>query len=130
MVIFDELKSIGKVLQEAGKIEQYQQILEAQQKLLEMQKKITELESENKSLQEEFEIKDTLVSEGNVYWIQKDGIKEGPFCTCCWDSERKLLRLHKSQVSDRVSCPKCNTVAKAGEVQVFRPINYRRNSAM
>ncbi len=30
MAIFDELKSVGKVLQEAGKIEQYQQILDTQ----------------------------------------------------------------------------------------------------
>lgn len=130
MAIFDELKSIGKVLQEAGKIEQYQQILDAQQKLLEMQREIAELETNNKRLNEEFEIKETLIPEGNVYWTQKDGVKDGPFCTCCWDSERKLMRLHKSQVSDRVHCPKCNTVAKAGTAHVFRPIDHRRNSAM
>lgn len=129
MAIFDELKSVGKVLQEAGKIEQYQQILDAQQKLLEMQKRIAELETDNKRLQEEFEIKDALIPEGNVYWIERDGKRDGPFCTCCWDAERKLMRLHKSQVSDRVSCPKCNTVAKSGTAQVFRPIDHRRNSA-
>ena len=127
MAIFDELKSVGKVLQEAGKIEQYKQILDALQKLLEMQKRIEELETENKRLHEELEIKGKLVSEGNVYWLENDGVKDGPFCTCCWDAEHKLMRLHKSEVSNRVHCPKCNTTAKAGTAQVFRPIDHRRN---
>ena len=34
MAIFDELKSVAGVLQEAGKIEQYRQILDAQKELL------------------------------------------------------------------------------------------------
>ena len=43
MAIFDELKSVAGVLQEAGKIEQYRQILDAQKELLEMQKQISDL---------------------------------------------------------------------------------------
>ena len=129
MAIFDELKSVGKVLQEAGKIEQYRQILDAQQKLLEMQKKIVELEADNKKLRDDFEIKESLIHEGNIYWIIKNKIKDGPFCICCWDSERKLMRLHKSEVSDRVHCPKCNTTAKTGTAHIFTPIDHRRNSA-
>ena len=39
MTIFDQIKLVGKVLQEDGKIEQYQQIVDTQQELLEMQKK-------------------------------------------------------------------------------------------
>lgn len=129
MAIFDELKSVGKVLQEAGKIEQYRQILDAQQKLLEMQKKIVELELDNKKLKDDFEIKESLISEGNVYWIIKKEIKDGPFCTCCWDSERKLMRLHKSDVSGRLYCPKCNTAAKSGTAHVFIPVDNGRNPA-
>ena len=130
MPIFDELKAVGKVLQEAGKIEQYKQILDALRKLLEMQKCIEELETDNKRLREELEIKGQLVSERNVYWIEKDGVRDGPFCTRCWDDEHKPIRLHKSEVSDRLHCPKCNTVAKSGTTYVSNPINHRRNSAM
>lgn len=129
MSIIDELKSVGKVLQEAGKIEQYQQILDAQQKLLEMQREIYELETDNKKLREEFEIKEALIPEGNVYWIKKDNTRDGPFCTCCWDSERKLIRLHKSNVSSKVHCPKCSTTVKEGVAHVFIPNNRGGNSA-
>ena len=78
MAIFDELKSVAGVLQEAGKIEQYRQILDAQKELLEMQKRISDLESENKSLKEKLEIKDTLIFERNAYWVEKDAKKDGP----------------------------------------------------
>lgn len=121
MAIFDELKSIGKVLQEAGKIEQYQQILEAQQKLLEMQKRIYELEMDNKKLQKEIEIKENLMHEGNVYWIVTGGRKDGPFCTSCWDSKRTLIRLHRNEDSTRIYCPTCKITAEGRTVNVFRP---------
>ncbi len=125
MDIFDGLKSAGKVLHEAGKIEQYQQILDALQKLLEMQKKIGELEAGNKKLREDFEIKENLFFEGNMYWFRKDDIKDGPFFFFFWDFERNLVRLHKRVGDDRTYCPKCNTVAKSGtEVHQFKP-SYR-----
>ena len=127
MAILD-LNTIKQALQMAGKIEFYPQILETQEKLLEMQKKIADLESENKRLREELEIKGTLVPEGNLYWIEKDSKRDGPFCTCCWDSEHKLMRLHTSPISGRMHCPNCKTEAKGGATS-FRTIDHRRNSA-
>jgi hypothetical protein len=116
MGIFDNLKSIGKVLQEAGKIEQYKQILESVQELLEMQKKIEELENENKNLKEKLEIKEKLEydSENNVYWVIKDGKKEGPYCSLCWDDYKKLIHLHNTSQERLWICPKCKTYAGFG----------------
>lgn len=95
MAIFDELKSIGKVLQEAGKIEQYQQILDTQDQLLKMQKRITELEGENKILVNMLEIHEKIVFENDrfYYLIGEDQKKDGPFCQPCYDSNSKLIRL-------------------------------------
>jgi len=127
MAIFDELKSVGKVLQEAGKIEQYRQILDALQKLLEMQKKIEELETENKKLKEEFEVKETLIPEGNVYWVSNGENKNGPYCTRCWDVDHKLVRLHAGMVSGRLYCPNCDKTAKAGQISISSPNAPRIN---
>ena len=129
MVGFNELRAIGKVLQEAGKIEQYQQILAAQQQLLEMQKKIGDLDGENKKLREELEVKGSLVPEGNLYWLENDGKRDGPFCTKCRDSEQKLIRLHQAMHSGRMYCPECKTVGREG-AEYFKPVDHRRNSAM
>lgn len=110
MSIFDELKSIGKTLQEAGKIEQYKQILEAQKELLEMQKKIQKLEKENKELKEKLEVEENLEydNKNSVYWIKKEEAeKDGPFCSRCWDVDKKLVRLHPAGVEGRLVCPQC-----------------------
>ena len=110
MAIFDELKSIGKVLQEAGKIEQYQQILDLQQQLLDMQKKINDLEVENKELKGKLELQSSLVYENNAYWVKEENKKDGPFCSRCWDVEKNTVRLKPSVQNPAFhSCPECKT---------------------
>ena len=107
MAIFDELKSIGKILQEAGKIDQYKQILEILKKLLEMQKGIADLEDENKELKEKLKVKDNLIYENNAYWIIKKDKKGGPFCSRCWDKNKDLIRIHPKLNPAYSMCPEC-----------------------
>ncbi len=109
MGVFDELKSVGKVLQEAGKIEQYQQILDAQQKMLEMQKKVADLEQENRGLKERLNLKEQLVHRAEVYYIKKANSEEGPFCAKCFDVDEKLV--HMTQWNEKCKkCPNCDKV--------------------
>lgn len=107
MAIFDELKSIAGVLQEAGKIEQYRQILDAQKELLEMQKQILDLENENKEIKEKLKTQGSLVFENNAYWTVKDDKKDGPYCSCCWDDDRKTIRMQPCGNPAYFDCPKC-----------------------
>ncbi|HAT68320.1 MAG: hypothetical protein A2481_02730 [Candidatus Yonathbacteria bacterium RIFOXYC2_FULL_47_9] len=93
MAIFDELKSVAGVLQEAGKIPQYQQILEVQEKLLEMMNHIFALENENRELKQQIKTKEALVFEGNVYWMNDGDKKNGPFCKVCHEKENKMITL-------------------------------------
>jgi len=130
MAIFDVLKTAAKVAQEAGKIELYGQILEVYEKLLDQQKKIDELEKKNKKLEDKLAIKGKLIADGNLYWLEDESGKDGPFCTCCWDSEQTLMRLHKATVSGRMHCPKCKTEGKSGKAIVFNASEPRRNSAL
>jgi len=109
MTIFDELKSVGKVLQEAGKIEQYKQILETQRDLLEMQKRMQNLERENDELKEKLRIKENVIYENNAYWVKKeDGQKDGPFCSRCWDKDKNLIRIRVLSMNPAFAiCPEC-----------------------
>jgi len=106
MVVFDELKSIGKTLQEAGKIELYQQILEIQEKLLEMRKRISDLETENKELKEKLKIKEGLTAKNDAYWT-KTG--DGPFCLTCHGSKDLLVRM-VSWGSGQHKCNNCGNI--------------------
>jgi hypothetical protein len=123
MAIFDELKSIAGVLQEAGKIEQYRQILDIIKELLEIQKKNFDLETENRSLKDKLETKNSLVFERNSYWTQNGDVKDGPFCTCCWDDHRKTIRMQPCGNPAYYNCPKCENK----NVEIFAERDIRRN---
>lgn len=43
----------------------------------------------------------------NCYWIEDD---EGPFCTACWDSNDKLVRMHLGRDNGRAVCPVCQRI--------------------
>lgn len=131
MGIYEGLKDAAGILKEAGKIEQYRQILEVQEKLLEMQRQISELETENKTLKEKLDIKGQLMFENNSYWLVQDGKKDGPYCSCCWDDNRKTIRMQPCGNPAYFSCPKCeNKTVKiyadssgrgANPLHVYRP---------
>lgn len=123
MAIFDELKSIAKTLQEAGKIELYQQILDIQEKLLEMQKRISDIEIENKELREKLKIQESLVFKDNAYWTEKGGKKDGPYCSCCWDNDRKTIRMQPCGNPAYFDCPKCKN--KGVKIYPERDISTR-----
>ncbi|MBI4155816.1 MAG: hypothetical protein HY507_01115 [Candidatus Zambryskibacteria bacterium] len=130
MSLYDGLKDAASILKEAGKIEEYRQILEAQEKMLEMSKKIEDLEEDNKELRKQQEIKGKLIVENNMYYIEENGIKNGPFCTSCLDSEQKPIRLHFHQDSGSASCPKCKITAHRGRGTIIHPRGTRYNLAI
>ncbi len=107
MGVYDGLKDAAKVLQESGKIEQYRQILNAQGKMIEMQKHIGDLEVENRDLKEKLEIKGKLRYEKNAYWFQEEKGHDGPFCSRCWDSDKKLIRMQPCGNPAYFDCPNC-----------------------
>jgi hypothetical protein len=47
-----------------------------------------------------------LIFESKAYWLQKkDGTKDGPFCSNCWDTKKLMVRLHVSD--SHHECPNC-----------------------
>lgn len=50
--------------------------------------------------------KKNLIFEAKAYWVQKkDGTKEGPFCSNCWDTKKLMVRLHVRD--SHHECPNC-----------------------
>ena len=113
MFSFDQLKSIGKILKDAGKIEQYSQILDAREKLLEMQNRMGQLESENSTLKEQLKITENLIYKNNAYWIIKNNEEDGPFCSRCWDKNKDLIRMTRTNESYSM-CPECKNSSQTG----------------
>jgi hypothetical protein len=93
MSVIDTAKEAVMLVQKIDNIELYKKILDLQSDALKLVEENGKLEGEIQELEEAFKIKDTLLFEDNHYYIKEP--KDGPFCTLCWDKERKLVRLHK-----------------------------------
>ena len=85
---------------------------QGKEKLLEMQSRIATLEGEKKELKEKLETKESLKYENNAYWIIRDNIKDGPYCSRCWDVEKNTVRLKPSGNPAFHSCPECKTTVQ------------------
>ena len=112
MGIFNEFSSLAKILQEAGKIDLYQKVIELQGMTQEVMEQNRILNEEIDTLKKKIEIRDSLDYKDDSYYItdNEGNLIKGPFCSKCWDSEDRLVRLHKNESSDGKIygwCPNC-----------------------
>lgn len=95
MSVIETAKEAVMLVQKIDNIQLYKTILDLQADALKMVEENGKLKSQVQELEEAFKIKDTLVFENNHYYVAKGETKDGPYCTYCWDKDRKLVRLHK-----------------------------------
>ena len=107
MSFIQDFKIITETVMKLGSIE-------AQQKLISIQTEIITLQQENNELRKELgdikainDIREHLSFENNMYWVNTGSKKEGPYCSKCWDENKKLVRLHTQDVD--FDCPVCHT---------------------
>lgn len=93
MGILDEVESIVKLVQQIDNKELYNKILELQNSLMEIQQENLELKMEKGELKSQIEAEKYISFRDGSYWKNiNEANEDGPFCTVCWDSQRKLVR--------------------------------------
>ena len=102
------VKQIRPLIEGVTNKELNENLLEFQQKLLDLQIALAQLNQTNMGLQAEvvelqqqLSVKETLTYDGHVYWSNKEGKKDGPFCPLCWDKEKQLVHLSKRYMDAR-----------------------------
>lgn len=110
-MIREAVSGISDATDAGLKIELNQKIIDLQIAASYLIQEKSELISENSKLKEkikELEIQlnqtDSLVFKDGAYWT-KSG--EGPFCSRCWDSEQKKIRVQKDSCHIQMKCPHC-----------------------
>jgi hypothetical protein len=91
--VFKTLKEGADAIREAKNLELYERMLAVYGDVMELVEKNRELADENRSLKEQLTVKANLVFDGEKYWLERDGKKEGPFCSICHDIDSKLVRM-------------------------------------
>ncbi len=107
------LKEIVSLAKNVGNRELNERVRELQNLILNLQTQLIELSTENQGLKERIselkradEIGRELVYEKSVYW-RVGNSREGPFCSVCWDGERKLIHLTPGASKGTFGCGIC-----------------------
>lgn len=106
MGILETLKDFVTVVQKADNIDLMKGLLEVQTQTDALLEESLRVKAENAQLREQLATRDRLQFKRNAYWMDD----AGPFCSKCWDSEAKLVRLHVLR-SKTPWCPACKTYA-------------------
>jgi hypothetical protein len=87
---------------------------EAQQQLIDLQEEHLATREENVRLREEIaNLKAKIEDVGATIWEEpyyfrlKNGLKDGPFCQVCKDSEGKMVRLQKNTANEPAFAYRC-----------------------
>ncbi len=106
MGLYEGLKDIAKIVQQADNIELYRQILDLSAQALDMQAKISELTEENVELKKKQNLEERIQRHQELYITLKGEDSNIYFCSHCWDNDRKLIQLEKFYGES--TCPQCH----------------------
>lgn len=117
MNALESLKGLASMVKRINDIELYSKIIDFQTEVFELIEENHELKQEIKSLKQNIEIlkqeellENELCFKGHFYYKTTEKEEDGPYCSSCWDNNRKLIRAH---ISDSMGfnigrCPICD----------------------
>ncbi|HAN10104.1 MAG TPA: hypothetical protein DCP90_05785 [Clostridiales bacterium] len=111
MGLIGDIKDAASIVQKADNIELYQKILDIQASALELQEENINLKNKVRELEKRKNIEDSLEFRENAYYKKlEDNKEDGPFCSACWDKDKRLTRMHS--INDgtvvKFACSVCN----------------------
>lgn len=106
MGLYEGIKDVAKIVQQADNIELYRQLLDLCEQALEMQNKINQLSSENAELKKKQDLEERIQRHQLLYLTLKDDTDDFFYCSHCWDNDRKLIQM--SKYHGEFFCPHCH----------------------
>lgn len=96
----------------SGKSEQARRLLmEMQSRCLGLRDEIAMLKFRIDELETALDLARNMSFESGFYWLMANGLRQGPFCPRCYESDGALIRL-ESQETGRF-CPYCGELFEA-----------------
>lgn len=124
MGLYEGIKDVAKVVQQADNIELYRQLVDLSAQALDMQSEITRLTAENTELRKKLDLEATIVRHNGLY-VTLEGNENIFYCSHCWDSERKLIQMFRE--NGKYRCPHCY-IEGAYDQQAYREYMDRQRS--
>lgn len=106
MSLYDGIKDVAKIVQQADNIDLYRQLLDLGAQALEMQNKIVELTLENKQLKDNKKLEEDIERHSELFVTLKSDTQKIKYCSHCWDAEQKLIQINCNG-NGLANCPHC-----------------------
>lgn len=108
MGLYEGIKDVAKVVQQADNIELYRQLLDLSVQALDLQAENGQLKEELHELKKKQDLEDKIIRHGALFLQLKDQPEEFMYCTHCWDSEKNIIQL-RCDSDGEFYCPHCHT---------------------
>lgn len=108
MGLYEGIKDVAKVVQQADNIELYRQLLDLSAQALEMQEEISRLKEENRELKKKQDLSLRIVRHPESYITLLDENPALRFCSHCWDYDGKIVQLRCNEDNGKFRCPHCH----------------------
>ncbi len=93
MSIISNAKEIADLVKKLGNVDLYRKIVELEGEIIELTGENHALVGRVRELEQALKTKESLVFLNNVYWLEDEETKDGPYCQRCYDADGKLVRL-------------------------------------
>lgn len=111
MAIVQLLKDLLGIAKAVNNFELNQKLVELQQELMQLQDENRTLKDRVRELEDQRKKGEEVLWANDAYWQQKGADWDGPFCTGCFDTDGRLVRLTKlEQAFHGIAthhCPAC-----------------------
>lgn len=110
MGLYDGIKDVAKIVQQADNIELYKTLLDLSAQALDMQAEISSLQKENDELKAELCKKKNIIRHKGLY-ITLEGERPGiVYCSSCYGKDNKFIQMFDYD-EKCYNCPVCRTYA-------------------
>ena len=93
MGLYEGIKDVAKVVQQADDIELYQRLLDLSAQALDLQAENARLKDENTQLNKKRIDEEKLVRHKQPYLTMRDDELQIKYCSVCWDTSRNLVQM-------------------------------------
>lgn len=107
MGLYEAVKDVAKLAQQADNIDLYRRLLDLSAQALDMQDEISKLKEENARLKRKQDLSSSIKRHKESF-ITLEG--EEPmlrYCSHCWDADEKLVQLLCDEDTGSFECPHC-----------------------
>jgi DNA repair exonuclease SbcCD ATPase subunit len=120
MGIFESARQLASLASQVHNLEIHEKAVELMGQVSELSHELSEAKRRVKELEDQLERKEKLIFHENFYWYgtktpNQFHATDGPFCSACFDTTGKLVRIHTREIMSGVEvqvCPACDLKKK------------------